>query len=198
MCFSTCLASGEFGSISVCRFTTCAITFWRDAAMLTAKLLSHLLFCRSCYCQLCILAATFSILQQTMPLMNRSNQSTLETNLRTDNFFSKLVIVALSHQEWKSITLAGRTCCSVEQWNDSGEWVALGPALKGPVSCISFQRATVQVQDFPCHQGTGVRNQLACFTFFWFLLEFPSSAVQIINCLASCISVGSVSVLCTE
>lgn len=56
------------------------------------------------------------------------------------NFLSKLVIVALSHQEWKSMPLAKGTCCSVEQWNDSGEWVALGPALKGPVNRTGFER----------------------------------------------------------
>lgn len=75
---------------------------------------------------------------------------------RTGNFLSKLVIVALSHQEWKSMPLAERTCCSVEQWNDSGEWVALGPALKGPVNRISSERDTAQGRGFPCHQGVNV------------------------------------------
>ncbi len=75
---------------------------------------------------------------------------------KTGNFLSKLVIVALSHQEWKSMPLAERTCCSVEQWNDSGEWVALGPALKGPVNRISSERDTAQGQGFPCHQGVNV------------------------------------------
>lgn len=58
----------------------------------------------------------------------------------TGDFLSKLVIVALSHQEWKSMLLAEWTCCSVEQWNDSGQCVALGLALKGSVNRISSQR----------------------------------------------------------
>lgn len=72
---------------------------------------------------------------------------------RTGNFLSKLVIVALSHQEWKSMLLPERTCCSVEQWND---WATLGPALKGPVNRISSERDTAQGQGFPCHQGVNV------------------------------------------
>lgn len=54
------------------------------------------------------------------------------------NFLSKLVIVALSHYEWKSMPVAMGSCCSVEQWNDSGERVALGPALRGPVNHSSL------------------------------------------------------------
>lgn len=167
MCCSTCLAWGESGSVVLSvplQIHNLCHNLSEGRSHAHSKIsVSHLLFC----C-LCILAAKLCILFSKQRHISRNTQSTLETNPRTGNFFSKLVIVALSHQGWKSIALAGRTCCSVEQWNDSGEWVALGPALKGPVSRISFQRAMVQVQGFPCHQGTGVRNQLPCFTFFWF------------------------------
>lgn len=112
------------------------------------------------------------------------------------NFLSKLVIVALSPQEWKSMPLAEGTCCSVEQWNDSGEWVALGPALKGPVNRTSFERDTTQVQGFPASEALKVNRgdasaDMRChLPYFWLIQIFftPSlfslwAAFNPISCL---------------
>lgn len=95
------------------------------------------------------------------------------------NFLSKLVIIALSHQEWKSMPLAKGTCCSVEQWNDSGEWVALGPALKGPVNRTGFERDTTQVQGFPASKGLKVNRgdasaDMHCYLPYFLLTQIFS------------------------
>lgn len=107
------------------------------------------------------------------------------------NFLSKLVIVALSHQEWKSMPPAKGTCCSVEQWNDSGEWVALGLALKGPVNRTGFERDTTRVQGFPASKALKVNRgdasaDMLCYSpYFWLVQIFSVSSPPTVQFVSS-------------